>query len=219
MSETKLNLELRQLMDVGQLPWNEFAAGVRRSDSNIRAIKNFERLQSSGQAFWQGEGLAGDVIFDLRRVCRKIRKADDGFRNEALVQWRTHWHSSLPRGALSASSMTDLASLATAYEDLRYWNGASLLGPTAAAKFLWAVDPDAAMPWDEQIRGSLGFSVARAGYGAYLETCSAALRGLCESKGVLISDLPAEVERVGTSAGRLLDEFLWSLIARDQPDD
>jgi hypothetical protein len=127
-----------------------------------------------------------------------------------LGQWvaQQEFHS-LPQGIVLLSD-SNLDQLASAYEGLRGCG----LGPTAAAKCLFAVIPKCAIPWDEEIRTEFAVGEDGSGYRGMLK--------LSRDEGnMLQSDASrlgfADVfEAIGNptfiTLPKLLDEYHWITI-------
>lgn len=89
------------------------------------------------------------------------------------------------------------------------------IGPTGAAKILFALRPNALIPWDDPIRQELKLDGSGQAYRHYLGTAKVWLEDLsveCEKRGFNLTDLPARVGRLESSPPKLIDEYLWVTI-------
>jgi hypothetical protein len=140
--------------------------------------------------------------------CRiKKDKAPAEF-SRPLADWSRRWTPRLPSQHLRNLSDPEIALLGDAYWDLRN----SALGPAAAAKTLFALRPETAIPWDELIRVGLDFKDNRAGYPGMLRRSREELHRLvldASHFGITESDIPAQIGSPGRTLARLLDEYHW----------
>jgi hypothetical protein len=113
--------------------------------------------------------------------CRQFALAPDDLAAESIPRWARRWESKLPgrSAALNRLSDADIEETAAAFADLsrclaskkRTHNGRQYdvhVGPTGAAKILFAARPRAFPPWDDAIRKTLGFDGSRPSYRRYL---------------------------------------------------
>lgn len=92
-----------------------------------------------------------------------------------------------------------------------------LVGPTGAAKILFAIRPKSLVPWDDPIRKRLGLDGSANSYVVYLGIVRAKLEELdeaCERNGYNLSDLPELVNRPTSSLVKLVDESFWATMTR-----
>jgi len=161
--------------------------------------------------------------------CRHLRLESETQTSAALLRWAERWAADLPG---PHESLTDLppeaiTSAAIAWGRLSEMQAAERIrgsgtsvvrfGPTAAAKALYALRPQAFPPWDEPIRRGLGFGDTDAAYRAFLHVVAGALRSLSARSGIAIPDLPRHVGRPDSSPPKLIDEYLWIRITRRLP--
>jgi len=108
----------------------------------------------------------------------------------------------------------DFVSVRTAYNNLlnvRY------VGPTAAAKILFAVRPKALMMWDEPIKKALRHSGKAESYVNFLKQIQSMVRNveeLCKKYGFELMDLPNKLGRPNLTIPKLIDEYLWLTITK-----
>jgi hypothetical protein len=91
------------------------------------------------------------------------------------------------------------------------------IGPTGAAKILFALRPNAMVPWDIQIRSNHGLDGSARSYRSFLITVREHLTELnieCEKYGMNFEELPVLLGRPGSSLVKLVDEFFWVTITR-----
>lgn len=108
----------------------------------------------------------------------------------------------------------EIAGLAAAYEELAALPiGRRSLGPTAAAKALYALRPDSVMPWDAAIAQRLHGARDRAAFARHLELGRSWARAVLEESGGLDeAALCAEIGRPEVSLAKILDEHLYVTI-------
>ncbi len=98
------------------------------------------------------------------------------------------------------------------------------VGPTGTAKILFALRPNALIPWDNPIRDKLNLDGTAHSYCAYLRIVKNHLEELsldCIKFGLSIADLPDILDRPVSSVAKLMDEYFWVTISRKcpTPDD
>lgn len=133
----------------------------------------------------------------------------------------------LPRPGTSLLDLSnaDLQRAVRAYEEMHRLRGSErrqadqsysvTVGPTGAAKILFARRPDAFPPSDDPIRAALTSDGSAAPYHAFLESVQATLRVLVAAgtrHGVSPQEIPAAFGCPGVSRPKLLDEFYWVTI-------
>jgi len=159
--------------------------------------------------------------------CRHLRSADNTRTGSALEQWWEVWSKTLPEPEALITLLSDdqLLSVENAFDALatmpaagRRSRGSEIdvrFGDTAAAKTLFAIRPEAFLPWDERIRLKFGW---RAGGGAayvlFLQSVAATLDRLANRLDAEVSELPRLLGRPQSSAAKVIDEYLWVRITR-----
>ena len=91
------------------------------------------------------------------------------------------------------------------------------VGPTGAAKILFAVRPRALPPWDDPIRRFFGYDASKEGYLSYLRETRTMLEKLaisCEMNGLSLAELPKELGRPNSTLPKLIDEYHWVAVTR-----
>jgi len=94
------------------------------------------------------------------------------------------------------------------------------IGPTGTAKILFALGPNALVPWDEPIRGHFQLGDSAHAYIEYLHIVRENLEELdqaCEELGYRLADLAELLNRHTSSLTKLIDEFFWVTISRNCP--
>ena len=157
---------------------------------------------------------------------RHLNRASEAVSTAALSEWAETWVPHLPEPSrpLPELSTDDITTVAVAYGHLAETvSGARRLtrrevpvhfGPTAAAKTMYALRPNACAPWDDPIRDGLGMGGNDAAYRAYLQIIVRALTQTAARAGVAMKDLPTCVGRPDSSPPKLIDEYLWMRITR-----
>jgi hypothetical protein len=125
-----------------------------------------------------------------------------------LANWARNWTAQLPHRSLRDLREADVDLLGNAYWELRN----SILGPAAAAKAMFALQPETAIPWDQAIRDRLGLKDNRDGYPEMLRRSRQEANFIVEDAsklGISESDIPKEIGSPGRTLARLLDEYHW----------
>ena len=128
--------------------------------------------------------------------------------SRTLAIWARNWVARLPHRSLRNLFEADIELLGSAYWELRN----NLLGPAAAAKAIFALKPETAIPWDQAIRDGLGLKDNRDGYPEMLRRSQKEANFLVEDAselGISESDIPKEIGSPGRTLARLLDEYHW----------
>ncbi|UUV33153.1 hypothetical protein NQK81_06775 [Amycolatopsis roodepoortensis] len=133
---------------------------------------------------------------------------DDGVR----AWWET-WGTTLPSADLAGLTDAEIDAAAKAYADLSgvvvsAGRTRRTLGPTAAAKALYALRPNMIMPWDAAIAAALHGARDVAAFGAHLRLGRAWATAVIAEAGVGGAEIPALVGRP-VSLAKILDEYLY----------
>lgn len=134
--------------------------------------------------------------------------------DEGVHAWWRDWGARLPGTGLAWLRDAEVDVLAAAYEALNATvvappPRARTLGPTAAAKALYAVTPAAAMPWDAAIAARLHGGRDAEAYRRHLRLGRAWARAVLDEAGTDEEALAAAVGRPGHSLAKLLDEWCY----------
>jgi hypothetical protein len=159
---------------------------------------------------------------------RHLRRADTAQTAEVLRVWWDSWATRLPgeKVTLNALSEATLTDAGMAYDALRSAPAAArtvqgrdivvTFGDTATAKAMFAIQPQAFVPWDEPIRSAFGPPGGSVTYVKLLRLSAAALDGLARRLGTSVGDLPEVLGRPDSSPPKLVDEYLIVRITKDQ---
>lgn len=93
-------------------------------------------------------------------------------------------------------------------------------GPTGTAKILFALRPNALIPWDDPIRKEFKADGSGRSYINYIRFVKSQLEELsreCDKKDFVLVNLPQILGRTGVSVTKLLDEYFWVTISRKCP--
>ncbi|MFF5232696.1 hypothetical protein [Dactylosporangium sp. NPDC000521] len=145
--------------------------------------------------------------------CR-IRYPRDGepdLFDAGIAGWWAASGATLPAGPLRLASDGDLAALGTAYATLAAVPAGPrrTLGPTAAAKALYALRPDTVMPWDAAIAVTLHGARDGAAFTRHLALGRAWAAALVAATGTDDASLPAFLGRPSVTLAKLLDEYTY----------
>jgi hypothetical protein len=158
--------------------------------------------------------------------CRGLDLASEETSTGALLTWGDAWVTRLPDPArpLTELSSEEIVTMAVAYGQLagavagirhrKSGDSHVAFGPTAAAKTMYALRPNACAPWDRPIRYRLGLAENAAAYRSYLRLAACALAKTAERAGVAVENLPALVGRPESSPPKIIDEYLWMRVTR-----
>lgn len=135
------------------------------------------------------------------------------FDTGVAAWWRDHG-TELPVAHLTALSDQDISLLARAYSELAALPVSSglrarSLGPTAAAKALYAIRPHSVMPWDAAIAQELHGARDAAAFGNHLRLGRSWAQGLQRTMQVNEDDIPEAIGRPSVSLAKVLDEYLY----------
>ncbi|MFA7761500.1 MmcQ/YjbR family DNA-binding protein [Streptomyces sp. NPDC048723] len=192
--------------------------------SSAEVFNGFAGVDRSWQALREETGHALDLSLAAHRSalhrwlnswgCR-IRYPREGepdtFGAGLAAWWERH---TLAHAPLARLTPREISRFAAAYEELAALPiGRRSLGPTAAAKALYALRPDSVMPWDAAIAQRLYGVRDGAAFARHLELGrSWARAALEEGGGQGEATLCAEIGRPGVSLAKILDEHLYVTI-------
>ncbi|MCX4748172.1 MmcQ/YjbR family DNA-binding protein [Kitasatospora sp. NBC_01287] len=147
---------------------------------------------------------------------RYPRPGEPDLFDAALAAWWTEHGASLPEQGVAISNLTDhqISALATAYAELAALrvSPARTLGPTAAAKALYALRPAAVMPWDAAIATRLHGARDGAAFHRHLRCGRAWARAVLAESGLAEAELPAALGRPTVPLAKVLDDYLYVTI-------
>lgn len=130
------------------------------------------------------------------------------FDSAVSVWWQAHG-AALPQVSLDGLTDSDIETLAEAYGALATAavSDRRTLGATAAAKALYALRPEAVMPWDAAIATQLHGTRTATAFGAHLRLGRDWARAILAEAGS--GSVPVLVGRPGISLAKILDEYLY----------
>jgi hypothetical protein len=135
-----------------------------------------------------------------------------------LTQWFESWNPRLlkPEVTLTDASDHELNDIADAYAELKQVRG---LGPTITSKILFAVRPEAAIPWDAPIQTEFQLQPGeRNDYRAMLALSKSEAEAVIADAarcGVASEQcIPAAIGSPARTLVRLIDEYHWITITR-----
>jgi hypothetical protein len=142
--------------------------------------------------------------------------------DRSLAGWWVDWHARLPRPdvTLAALNEAQIDDLAEAFGDLasravapaRKPGSSRTLGPTAAAKSLYALRPRAVPPWDDAIATRLHGRRDAVGFASHLRLMRTWSRALLAEARASEEQVAARVGRPTESLAKLLDEYCFMTI-------
>ena len=206
----------RQLADYG---------GVTGYDASLRRLR-----QSTGDRLdlHLASHRLATVAWLRAWGCGHLRRADTGRTASVLRDWWNSWSRHLPAEHATTAELgeADLIEAGQAYDALRLVPAAGrslgdrevdvAFGPTATAKTMFAVRPQAFLPWDTRIRRAFTWSDGSDAYLSWLRLSAETLDGLARRLAVSVSDLPAVLDRPMSSPPKLIEEYLWMRITKAQ---
>lgn len=159
--------------------------------------------------------------------CRQFAKDYHSMASKALMEWGRHHLDRLPHRTVALTELTHgvLETAAQAYGDLKDRHASIRMlkssaypvtfGPTGAAKVLYALRPDAFLPWDDPIREHFGYDGSTDSYREFLSSVQKEvgdLQGEAARFGIKVGDIPFAVRRPESSIPKLIDEYYWVTI-------
>jgi len=156
--------------------------------------------------------------------CRHLSKAKHQVASKSILDWYQRNCASLFSDKTPLWQLEDqeIETAANAYGSLKDKTGARRvrggnrrevhIGPTAASKILFAIRPQALMPWDEAMRISFDCDGSPESYFKYLikiRNLTLHIGDLCRNKGFQIDDLPQKLGRPNSTVLALVNEYIW----------
>lgn len=153
--------------------------------------------------------------------CRGLRREDNAGSSAALRDWWDEWGEVLSSPEVTLDALDDygLDLAAGAYGDLarrpaaRRQHGDGFIdvrfGPTTAAKAMYAIRPNAFLPWDDAIRKKLGYGEDAQSYRRALVRARDELADAVREAGIDPHELPAFIGRPRSTPPKLVDEHDW----------
>jgi len=148
---------------------------------------------------------------------RYPREGEPAPFDTGISAWWDSWQSSLPPVSLARLSDAEIDAAAGAYGALAAVEVSSgrtrrTLGPTAAAKALYALRPEGIMPWDAAIAVELHGQRDGAAFGRHLRLGRTWAAAILAESGADEAALPELVGRPAISLAKILDEYLYVTI-------
>ncbi|WP_287786716.1 hypothetical protein [Acidiphilium sp.] len=157
-----------------------------------------------------------EVLCWLNKWGCRITKSRFGVIANRLITWFHQHRDRLPRRNLETLQDRELDALARAYEELLLIEE---FGPTAAAKALFVVCPEAAIPWDKAIQDAFGLAgrtgrqyqemLVRSRDEAEALVADAAHCGFPDAQSIM-----AAIGSEARTIPELLDQYHWITISR-----
>jgi hypothetical protein len=214
-------------MDLSQLA---FAAYIYRSvageyDKSLIAI----RTKIGQTPDLSRNETASAILQCLNEWNCRLCEADFGEAALELAKWQHACGKLLPPVSTGLLEMrdADLKCAAEAYAGLldRKTDRRRSFGPTATAKVLFFIRPNALPPWDEAIRKNekRKYNGRVESYLRFLQDSQSQLfelRKSCEGAGVDVCRVPEICDRPASTLAKLVDEYNWVTITRkwEAPD-
>ncbi|MEU3690277.1 MmcQ/YjbR family DNA-binding protein [Streptomyces narbonensis] len=153
---------------------------------------------------------------------RYPREGEPAPFDTGLAGWWATWSDALPHGTLAGLDDAAVAAFGRAYGDLvtlPVTTGRSVrsLGPTAAAKALYALRPEAIMAWDAAIAERLHGTRDAAAFTRHLALGRDWARAVLAETGATEAALPGLVGRADVPLSKVLDEFLYVRLSMRSP--
>jgi hypothetical protein len=147
---------------------------------------------------------------------RRPRPGEPTPFQDNIAVWWTDWAHRLPAIALAELSDADVEVLGAAYGSLAAlpvtFGRMRTLGPTAAAKALYALRPATVMPWDAAIAQLMYGARDHAAFAQHLRLGRDWARAVIAESGTDEPGLLAEVGRPGVSLAKVLDDYFYMRI-------
>ena len=167
------------------------------------------------------------LIWLNRWGCRQFAIEYHELASSEILSWYNQFNSTLFDRNKNLWELTEaeINFVAQAYEALsnkraslrkRKENTSSVsVGPTGAAKILFAIIRNALIPWDIPIRSHYGYDSSGASYLTYLYRVKSILKELedtCNKNGFTLAQLPKQLRRNNSTVPKLIDEYHWVTI-------
>ena len=164
--------------------------------------------------------------------CRQFAIDYHHLAAESILGWARRYEPRLPDrlATLDALSDEDVQRAGEAYADLsaclasRRTRASGThdvqVGPTGAAKIIFAARPRAFPPWDDAIRQKRPYDGGQGSYCKYLAEMREQLRQLCAEGaelGIPAEDIPRQVGRPLSTLPKLIDEYNWVTLTKGIP--
>jgi hypothetical protein len=170
--------------------------------------------------------------------CRQFAVDYDDLAAESIRAWARQCESRLPDRFMTLDGLSDeeIQTVGGAYADLRGCLASRHtragkttdvhVGPTGAAKILFAARPETLPPWDDPIRARWGLDGSAPSYCEYLAKVREQVMQLCSEAakaGIPPEDIPQELGRPRSTLPKMIDEYNWITLTRrflpPEPDE
>ncbi|MET0134657.1 MAG: hypothetical protein ABW215_13825 [Kibdelosporangium sp.] len=143
--------------------------------------------------------------------------------DSGVLQWWRTWQPALPRTGIQELSDTDIKAVGDAYADLAAvvvseGRTRRTLGPTAAAKALYALAPRAVMPWDAAIAVRLHGERDGVAFARHQELGRTWAAAIIAEAGGDENAVTQSIGRPSISLAKILDEYLYVTITMPGQD-
>jgi hypothetical protein len=150
---------------------------------------------------------------------RYPREGEPSLFDTGVADWWQAFGHSLPSADLERLTDAEIGALADAYAGMAGIAVAPpprgrTLGPTAAAKALYALRPRTVMPWDAAIAAQLYGGRDRDAFDRHLRQGRAWAATVRAEWGGDAGDLPTAIGRPGISLAKILDEYCYVSVTR-----
>jgi hypothetical protein len=161
--------------------------------------------------------------------CRQFAIAYHDLASESILGWARQWDPRLPDRLVPLDRLSDedIHRAGEAYADLsgrlasRYTREGKTydkhVGPTGAAKIMFAARPRAFPPWDDPIRQKRRYDGSQRSYCKYLVEVREQVQQLCTEGaelGISAEDIPCRVGRPRSTLPKLIDEYNWVTLTK-----
>lgn len=163
--------------------------------------------------------------------CRQFAKNDYPLAINNIMDWYKQYENIFQsiNSELSNSTDEELSNLFDAYKDLssikasdrNYSNNKIVevtIGPTGAAKILYALKPYLCVPWDEYIRKWFIDHESKSNYLQFLYHAKNELIELqkdCSRLNIKLGHVPQIINREKSTLTKLVDEYFWITITKN----
>lgn len=165
--------------------------------------------------------------------CRQFSKEYHKLAANEIKEWYFEFNQYLPPNHATILTLTEenISMIENIYTGLviktaskRKLSGEQIsierVGPTGTSKILFALRPNALIPWDGAMREKFGLDGSNNSYGNYLRKVRSDLEEIsleCKRYGFELRDLPSKLGRRDSSITKLVDEYHWVTITRRCP--
>ena len=162
--------------------------------------------------------------------CRHLSKKSHDIASSAILDWYNHEGTKLfpSEKALWELDSQEITRAVAAFGSLKNRTGARSIrdgknlqidiGPTDASKILFALRPQALMPWDEAMRKKFSCDGSKESYYNFLmdiRNLAYRIRDLCKANDFDIFELPHRIDRDNSTVLELINEYVWVTVTRN----